>query len=218
MIREYRPGECQRCGCKRDTATLSYVRPLEEWERTQSRFGSVRLIVTSATSCVNSAACSARREKRYDRSRTRAQVLVLEQPTAPDAARGTCRWCGEPIVRADNGQPDRRRNYHYAKHGERDCVTEFNRSRTWDAREAIRRLAGDVIVCVDCRVTCEGPPIDGEFQAVPWEADHQVPLEDGGEHSIHNLRPRCVLCHTAKTAREATERARRRRPQQALAA
>ena len=43
-----------------------------------------------------------------------------------------------------------------------------------------------------------------------WEADHEVPLEDGGEQTIANLRCRCVPCHNAKTAREASDRARRR--------
>lgn len=42
-----------------------------------------------------------------------------------------------------------------------------------------------------------------------WDADHDVPLWADGPHAIENLRVRCVDCHREKTAREATERARR---------
>lgn len=76
-------------------------------------------------------------------------------------------------------------------------MREWNRSRVWDANVAVDRR-GDT-----CCATCgsEGP----------WEADHEVALEDGGEHTLANLRRRCVPCHRAKTAAENSARAAARR-------
>ena len=47
----------------------------------------------------------------------------------------------------------------------------------------------------------------------PWALDHIKPLADGGENREGNLQPLCDLCHGAKTAKEATERAKGRRVQ-----
>jgi 5-methylcytosine-specific restriction endonuclease McrA len=44
-----------------------------------------------------------------------------------------------------------------------------------------------------------------------WELDHIVPLADGGTHELANMQTLCRPCHRAKTAREAAERARRRK-------
>lgn len=42
-----------------------------------------------------------------------------------------------------------------------------------------------------------------------WECDHIVPREQGGSNEESNLQPLCkVPCHQAKTAEEATRRAR----------
>ncbi|NDD75230.1 MAG: HNH endonuclease [Gammaproteobacteria bacterium] len=41
-----------------------------------------------------------------------------------------------------------------------------------------------------------------------WHADHITPLADGGAHSVANLQPLCAPCHTIKTARENSTRAR----------
>ena len=57
-------------------------------------------------------------------------------------------------------------------------------------------LAG-MFTCVDCGRVSEGN-----------EIDHQVPLEQGGTYDRANLRIRCKECHQAKTAAEATARAR----------
>lgn len=43
--------------------------------------------------------------------------------------------------------------------------------------------------------------------ASAWEADHIVPLIDGGSFGLDNLQTLCVPCHRAKTAAEATARA-----------
>lgn len=166
-------------------------------------------------------------EKRAERARVRGRMLVLVEPAARDAPSGTCRWCGDRII--EGGEVNRRRSYHHGEEawryggrprpGEPDCWTEWQRSRTWDARIALRRLAeleGEPLRCADCGRVCEGAePVDGLNQDVPWDADHEVPLEDGGEHSVENLRCRCVPCHRAKTGAEARRRARRRREERA---
>lgn len=49
-----------------------------------------------------------------------------------------------------------------------------------------------------------------------WEADHTVPLVDGGSRQLSNVRTLCVPCHKRVTAEQATERAARRRQQMRL--
>jgi 5-methylcytosine-specific restriction protein A len=40
------------------------------------------------------------------------------------------------------------------------------------------------------------------------QIDHTIPLEQGGGNEDSNLKPLCNACHEAKTAGEATRRAR----------
>jgi 5-methylcytosine-specific restriction endonuclease McrA len=51
-----------------------------------------------------------------------------------------------------------------------------------------------------------------------WELDHIVPLADGGTHELVNMQTLCRPCHRAKTARESTGRAQRRKWPNASAA
>lgn len=206
VLSNWREGVCYRCGCK-DVLTVWRVRPRSGHHETY-RFPGVTIFISSYTSCASRAKCDARLAKRRERSRTRGSLLILQQPKAPGAPRATCRWCGDPIVRPD-GQPDRRRNYHHGPaRGEPDCAHESDRSRTWDPRIALERMAeiaGEPLRCADCGVELDGDP--AVWSHVSWDADHEIPLEDGGEHSLENLRARCCPCHKAKTAREATARA-----------
>ncbi len=57
--------------------------------------------------------------------------------------------------------------------------------------------AGDL--CGSCRVRVR--PGSGHI-------DHITPLEDGGEHAWWNLQYLCSLCHSAKTAKENSARAK----------
>jgi 5-methylcytosine-specific restriction endonuclease McrA len=149
----------------------------------------------------------------------RSSVLVLyEAPYQGERSPGCCRWCGDPIVLANpSDYRRRRRTIHYGDGFEVSalrCRAAYLRSFTWDARRAVRwreRAAHGVVACVDCGTVCEGVNEMSGEGAVSWEADHDVPLEDGGAHELANLRCRCVPCHAAKTAREARERAARRR-------
>lgn len=153
-----------------------------------------RWVAHTTVTCLDGAACEARRVKRLERSRVRGSRLVLAEPRFPSAPRGVCRWCGAGLTGENGGA----RSYCRLDREGRDCLGESDRSRCWSAYTALSRR-GDPC-CVDCGAT-EGA----------WEADHEVALEDGGEHSLDNLVRRCAVCHGAKTAREATERARRRR-------
>ncbi len=50
-----------------------------------------------------------------------------------------------------------------------------------------------------------------------WDADHVVPVEDGGgECGLPGYQTLCIPCHKRKTARQAREKAERRRGQVAL--
>lgn len=196
---------CYHCGAVRNILVVW------RWHPARVAFGRQYPPFSSARAmCHDQAACVARVEKRNARARTRSSCIVLEEPVAPDAPLGTCRWCGEALT----GQNGSRRNYCYPDREGRDCVAAWHRSRTYDARVAVRhrdRAEHGCVRCVDCSVICEGPNETSGEGTRPWDADHEVPLEDGGEHALSNLRCRCVPCHTAKTAREARARAAQRR-------
>jgi 5-methylcytosine-specific restriction endonuclease McrA len=146
--------------------------------------------------------------------------LHVGQPKAPDSPKGVCRWCGEPIVLIDPSDYRRaRRRYHYGDEheaGDVDCLSRWKASVSWDARGAVklRELeAHGRLFCAECgAVVGAEKSEDGRWSEVPWEADHRIPLEDGGPHHMDNLQVLCVPHHRRKTAREATERAARRRP------
>ncbi len=187
------------------------------------------------TVCCGAAACRARIVKRKARARQRSSVLfVLVEPRCPDAPGGTCKWCGEAIYSSDGKGVDRRRRYHYGplnRHelrgrppmlDEPDCVYWYHHWRTMDSRVALQReaeaLGRTVLRCADCGRECSRQrPLRQSGQAGwwwdsrPWEADHELALEDGGEHRLENLAVRCAPCHRAKTAEENRARAAERR-------
>lgn len=156
------------------------------------------------------------------------RIILAEAPGGPGCWKpGHCAWCGEEIVFIDAAKSYRQRqrtrhrgDEHEA--GDRNCHREHEVSYVWDPRRAVRirefRERG-AIACVDCGTVCEKAPKRESWREVGaagqvlerWDADHEIPLVDGGEHVLENLRSRCVPCHREKTAREAAERSRRRR-------
>lgn len=209
---------CFHCGARRGILTVYHWRPATTREVFPGHVHRWPANLMARASCFDEAACRAREEKRSRRSSTRASCIVLVEPQAPGAKAGTCRWCGEPIYKVPprldwQGERDRRRSYHHgAKRGEPECLAAWNASRVWSARGAVvwraRQETGGVLRCADCDAVCMDE--DG-FEPVPWDADHELALEDGGEHVLANLVCRCQPCHRVKTARENAARARARR-------
>lgn len=144
------------------------------------------------------------------------------------APKGYCRVCGEPC-------PTRRHRWHES------CVTAYNalasgqgfRQAVWD-RDHGRCAACPADAepqprhngqrCTVCGHTsppgagrcwrCPGRwAVDAPQTLVPvgWDADHIVPLIDGGPNTLANAQTLCLPHHRAKTAAEATARAARRR-------
>ncbi len=115
---------------------------------------------------------------------------------------GWCRVCGQPIVKAD-GSPNLRRTYHRGEPWEgRNCLEEY--SLTWSTHAKYRVWERDHGKCVTCGRQCTD-----WWMATDWEADHIVPLKDGGGFGLDNLQTLCRACHRKKTARENRERRKR---------
>lgn len=184
--------------------------------------------VMSAT-CFDSEDCDAYRSRQYELRSRRSGVIftIVERPYQGKLkGRGWCGWCGEEILLVNHGDYRRSaREYHRGDEhetGDRNCQIEWWLSRTSEARVAVVRrdlLAHGNVFCADCGLVCV-ELVEGarsrygrdahERPDCDWEADHHVPLEDGGPHTLDNLRCRCVPCHRRKTARENRERAERR--------
>lgn len=113
-------------------------------------------------------------------------------------ARGTCRVCREAIFN-DDGSPNTRKTWHPG------CLElYFLATDPGQVRAIVRRR--DHGACAKCGS-------DTDWQ---WEADHILPLIDGGGFGLDNLQTLCLPCHRAKTAREARERAARRAAERSI--
>lgn len=113
--------------------------------------------------------------------------------------RGCCPWCKRPSPRG-------RARWH------RECVAEHHAEHPGHQRQAVQ--ARDHGVCASCTTTPAERQADLRAgligrQDVAWQADHIVPLADGGLNNLANLQTLCAPCHRGKTAAEATARAAR---------
>jgi 5-methylcytosine-specific restriction endonuclease McrA len=214
----YRPGECVRCGSK--SALMVYwvvphrrteANPWAYWPRWS----------TMTVRCLDADACAARTRRAYEARSRRSGLLTwrcsrFESPNL-DLPKGTCRWCGEAIVYTEDADYRcKKRERHRGDEqevGDRDCRREYERSWCWQGRSLVQ-LRGDPC-CVWCGVAEEwhdpGDGSEGWWLPAQWEADHVVPLEDGGAHCPTNIARCCVPCHKAKTKAENRARADRRR-------
>ncbi len=123
---------------------------------------------------------------------------------------GTYVWCGHLIELIDPSDYRRaKRTRHRGDRYElavsvggravkRNCRRAFNFSTIYGARDLIKVRLDPC--CAEC-----GCP-DGN-----WEADHIIPLIDGGPHCPTNIQRLCNSCHSKKSSFEARERASRRR-------
>lgn len=210
-LRIYRVGQIRR-PARTYGAGMPYERhvPAQRWS------------IVSAE-CIDEDACRARSSAAYEARQKRSGNLRwaqsrFESPNL-DLPKGTCRWCGEPIVFVDGTDYRlKARQRHRGDEwevGDRNCRREHNRTFAATPRDLIQHR-GDPC-CVDCGDRGERfvPNEDGEggtwIQTGEWEADHVVPIADGGSHDPTNIARRCVECHARKTARENAARRQRRR-------
>lgn len=126
-------------------------------------------------------------------------------PQGPNG-RHLCRWCSLEV-------PPRRRTF-----CSDFCVEEW-RLRTDPGYLRQRVLDRDQGVCAVCRIDCLAAwrsimrlrggarhkklvewNLSGRFRRSLWDADHIVPVvEGGGECDLSNIRTLCLKCHRAAT-------------------
>ena len=93
------------------------------------------------------------------------------------------------------------------------------RSETLPQFERFLKANEYAVYCIDCGDLCEtgfvyvpkkriGFTTRNRTVYKKWEADHEIEIQDGGAHTLENLKPRCACCHDAKTRREAARRIR----------
>lgn len=162
----------------------------------------------------------------------RRPTLICPQPKAYDDGKRLylCRWCHGPV-------PEGRRSWCCPQHEDsyvvgmssgsarlmvrrRDsatcarCGVDVAEARSWwDRIRAAGRRARDergptdaqVWVAAAREVGWPGPGRDW------WDADHIVPLAEGGALTLDNLRTLCVPCHKEETAALARRLAEKRR-------
>jgi 5-methylcytosine-specific restriction protein A len=108
---------------------------------------------------------------RHGHARRRPNVVPKFQ-----GQHGKCCWCGGPLI-------GRQRSWCGAK-----CVNEYHIAKgdQGRAREILfKRDAGKCAIC--------------SMDTDQWEADHTVPIVEGGALTIENLRTLCVPCHRSET-------------------
>ena len=116
---------------------------------------------------------------------------LSEQQHREALARGEriCRECGGTVIPP-------KRNW-----CSRECIHAYN-SRIRRVREVIwERDQGKCALC---------PAVVGN-ESFPhhWEADHIVPLVEGGLHTPDNIRTLCIPCHKAETKKLTARRFQR---------
>ncbi len=134
---------------------------------------------------------------------TRSRRMPLPFRGQKDAeGRRLCSLCGVPVS-------GRRKSW-----CSQACVDRYMLSHQGVARDRVWQRDGGV-----CALCGRDPSdVHGPFLSVwqakkakAWEADHIVPLIEGGEHSMENLRTLCLVCHKAETRALAGRLAERRR-------
>lgn len=121
-----------------------------------------------------------------------------------DVPRGFCRVCAQAVA-ATRG---RVRSWHDGRAlpdggNEPNCLHAY--------KVATRPNYGRRIVAKRDGRKCNACGVTRGLSYSYLHLDHIVPLADGGTATEENLQLLCPDCHKEKTAREATERARRRR-------
>lgn len=113
--------------------------------------------------------------------------------------RGVCRSCGLDVEKL---QKRMRRAYRLAMYFERVRLQDNVALRHLSTRQRAAAMIGQL---VQRRIGRTAGKLD--IWRSWWEADHIVPLIEGGDHSADNLRTLCIWCHRGETANLATRRA-----------
>lgn len=136
--------------------------------------------------------------------------LPFRGKTTPSGRR-RCGLCGEQVGKG-------RRDW-----CSENCISRFRIAKgdqgaarwwLWQVDLGVCQLCGvDTVGSGD--LPCDiytGLPIDRRLcgQAGQWEADHWVPICEGGDLSPENLRTLCIACHRAETRALSGRRAARR--------
>lgn len=120
-------------------------------------------------------------------------------PKRPDGTR-QCRGCGGDV-------PAGRRSWCG------DACVERHRIANWQGYARQRVWERDRGRCASCGLAdgdFHGPVKNAHLRAgntmlscpfLPWEADHIVPLIEGGDGTMENLRTLCRPCHVAETVK-----------------
>lgn len=187
--------------------------------------------------CIDRERCFERRNAQYKRQQAQAEKRRGGPLPHAGAGPGHCAWCGEEIKfdESKKGWKRRRsRGYHRGDEWElKDFGDEPSCLYMALAWTTPRRALGHLLDRTDGRCAACGFEVadkateDGfhpeygdwivrragpeERFATQAEVDHILPIEDGGTNHIENLQPLCPPCHRGKSAKEAKDRAARRR-------
>lgn len=155
-------------------------------------------------------------------------------PKPHEGKKGCCCWCGDPVPKGRrNWCGDKRVNEYLAQTPGARRSAVFARDRGVCAKcgrdcEALQaRMQKLVAVFFDrrdnqaqiraCRLlrlfVRLGAMSGLTVTRTLWEADHIVPICEGGSNALDNLRTLCLCCHKGETRALAKRRAERRRPQ-----
>lgn len=168
-------------------------------------------------------------------------IAFLERGKSLPRTKGQCRVCDLPLPSHRRGFcTDECRDLYYVAtstdflrfkvferdHGicaacEQDC--DVLEQRTWgfstmqklprkkQHRDALTRHHSQRTEMVKALITNGYARLVSNHPRTLWEADHIVPLTDGGTFGLDNLQTLCQPCHIEKTADEARWRTKRRK-------
>jgi len=103
-----------------------------------------------------------------------------------DGKPGLCCWCGTALT----GRKIRWCGT--------ECVHEYQIAKGDQGRARELLWKRDAGRCALCTTTPDERELVGDSGY--WEADHAVPIVEGGALALSNLRTLCIACHRAETA------------------
>jgi len=135
---------------------------------------------------------------RQERERKSEMAARRKVPMPEWKGRGFCKWCNGQITKADGR----------ALYWHPGCIQQYLlHSRAEDQFRFLRRRDGQTCAAPDC----ESPGFEVDHRTPLWSVWDLPPDERRRFYGPDNLQLLCGPCHKAKSAREARERADRRR-------